>query len=343
MFATSAMAPEKTLFYNRARGPHQAAAWSSQVQGRHTLNARPLVSIGIPVYQGEDFLEQALDSILGQTCRHFEVVLSDNASTDRTPEICEAYAAKDPRIRYYGSEKNRGASWNFNRVFELCKGDYFKWVAHDDVLAEDYVEKCVEVLDRDSSVVLVYPRTQDIDENGHVLCQKTSDNLDVSSPDAPTRFRVLTRRDRPCEPIFGLIRSDVLRKTRLLEPYSDSDRVLLAELGMQGRFHEIPEYLFGHREHRGRSVRQYGCRQTRSGWFNPSQAGRPNFPFAQEFWGFIDVIRKAPLGFQEKAACLGHMARWIVDHRKGLVSDVDFAGRFVLRPIKHRFRPPRAG
>src|SRR5882762_1549884 len=116
----------------------------------------PRISIGLPVYNGENFITDALESILGQTYTDFELIISDNASTDRTEALCKSYAARDPRIRYWRNAENLGAARNFNRVFELSSGEYFKWTAHDDVLAPDYLEKCIEASDRDPSVVLVY-------------------------------------------------------------------------------------------------------------------------------------------------------------------------------------------
>src|SRR2546426_6424374 len=117
------------------------------------------VSIGLPVFNCDPLLRQAVDSLLTQTYSDFELVISDNASTDGTEAICREYAAKDHRVRYYRGERNRGAVWNWNRVFELSGGEYFKWAAHDDLCAPDYVERCVEVLDRDPSVVLCYAET----------------------------------------------------------------------------------------------------------------------------------------------------------------------------------------
>src|SRR5690242_6344650 len=99
----------------------------------------PKVSIGLPVYNGERFLAEAIDSVLAQTFTDFELIISDNASTDRTPEICKAYAEKDSRIRYYRNEENQGASWNFNRVFELSRGMCFQWLAHDDYIAPGFL------------------------------------------------------------------------------------------------------------------------------------------------------------------------------------------------------------
>src|SRR5512139_3267591 len=121
---------------------------------------KPRVSIGVPVYNGENFLKDALDSLLAQTFKDFEIVIADNVSTDQTEEICRSYAAKDARIRYYRNETNIGAGPNHNRVFELSRGEYFKWVCHDDMCAPEFLERCIEVLDRDPSVVLCHAETR---------------------------------------------------------------------------------------------------------------------------------------------------------------------------------------
>ena len=110
------------------------------------IPAQPLVSIGLFVYNGERFIEDALHSILGQTFTDFELIISDNASTDQTGEIAHSYALRDKRIRYYRNEKNMGAGWNVRRVYELATGKYFKQAAVDDLLESDFLRQCVEIL-----------------------------------------------------------------------------------------------------------------------------------------------------------------------------------------------------
>ena len=117
----------------------------------------PKVSIGMPVLNGENYIEPAIRSILAQTYSDFELIISDNASQDRTEEICLYYAKKDRRIRYHRNDSNIGAARNFNRTVELAKGQYFKWAAHDDTLAPEYLEKCLEVLEQDESLILCFP------------------------------------------------------------------------------------------------------------------------------------------------------------------------------------------
>jgi GT2 family glycosyltransferase len=124
----------------------------------------PRVSIGMPLYNAERYLAGTLESILGQTFCDLEVVISDNGSTDRTEQICRQYASRDNRIRYYRNEVNRGAAWNYNHVFELARGEYFKWASYDDLLAPKFLEHCVASLDQDPSAALAFTQFLDDDE-----------------------------------------------------------------------------------------------------------------------------------------------------------------------------------
>src|SRR5215471_17271392 len=129
----------------------------------------PMLSIGLLVYNGERYLEETLQSILSQTFTDFELIISDNASTDRTGEISQAYARRDPRIRYYRSEKNMGAGWNVRRVYELATGKYFKQAAVDDLLAPDFLRQCIEVLESDPTYVLAHSKIKVIGEGGNFI------------------------------------------------------------------------------------------------------------------------------------------------------------------------------
>jgi glycosyltransferase involved in cell wall biosynthesis len=133
------------------------------------LSHKPRLSTGLPVHNGERFLAQAIESLVGQTFADFRLIISDNASTDRTPEICRAYEKSDPRIFYHRGAGNRGPAWNFNHVVHLADGEYFKWAAYDDVCAPELVERCIHVLDHRSPVVLCYTKSYIIDEHGTVL------------------------------------------------------------------------------------------------------------------------------------------------------------------------------
>ncbi len=213
---------------------------------------KPRVSIGLPVYNGERFLQQALDSLLAQTYADFELIISDNASTDGTEAICRAYAGKDRRVRYYRNTKNLGVGRNFNLVFELSRGEYFKWASADDLCRPEHVTRCIDVLDNDDTVVLSYPRARFIDENGRLL-EIDDPGWDLRSERAHERLRYALLAGHWINAHYGLIRADALAGTRLMPSYPGGDHRLIAELTLKGKFVEIPEYLFFRRFHPGAS------------------------------------------------------------------------------------------
>src|SRR4051794_2178436 len=124
----------------------------------------PVLSIGLPVYNGEQYLVSTLESIIAQSFTNFELIISDNGSTDATPEICQRFAMHDPRIRYFRNPNNLGSAKNYVRVFELARGKYFKWNGHDDPLAPDLLERCVSILEQDETIVLAFGKMHGIDE-----------------------------------------------------------------------------------------------------------------------------------------------------------------------------------
>jgi Glycosyltransferases involved in cell wall biogenesis len=148
-------------------------------------NRKPLVSIGLPTYNGERFIRQSLDSLIEQDYENFELIISDNASTDKTPEICKEYVSKDPRIKYYRNERNLGAMANFKRVFELSSGEFFMFASDHDLWDKTFISRCVEVLTEDPSVVLCFSNNALIDQNGEILETISDEYLDNRNIDRP--------------------------------------------------------------------------------------------------------------------------------------------------------------
>jgi glycosyltransferase involved in cell wall biosynthesis len=286
----------------------------------------PRVSIGVPVYNGARFLSEALESLVAQTYRDLEIIICDNASTDGTEEICRAVAARDQRVRYIRNEKNVGAGKNYNRTFELATGEYFKWAAHDDVCAPLFVERCVDILAQRPDVVIAYPRMVDIDDQGKVLPPRNISHIPRSERGSASipwmRFRDIIRVDYTVEEIFGVIRSDVLRKTPLILSYTDSDRTLLAELGLHGKLFEVPDVLFFHRLHPAMSTQQFTGWTERTAWFDPLKAGRRVFPHWRQLLEYVKAIMRVSLGPVDRFLCLGLMAQWILRRRAGLLSEL---------------------
>lgn len=298
--------------------------------------ASPRVSIGLPVRNGENFLEEAIESILAQTFEDFELLIGDNASTDATEEICQRYAVRDPRIRYVRNPENIGAHPNYNRLFGMSSGEYFKWAAHDDVCHPDFLLKCIEVLDRDPSVVLCYPRTRIIDEEGRTIKSEDA-RPKLASPKPSHRF-LEAYRDITTFPIFGVIRANVLRKTPLLGTYPGSDRVLIAELSLYGRFHEVPETLFFNRDHKRRYIRVHNLFRAHQAavWHDPAHAEKIIFPVWRQYAEYFHAINRPSLQWSDRILCYLAMVGWLTRWRRlaGLLLDLLFAGRWMVRSVR---------
>jgi glycosyltransferase involved in cell wall biosynthesis len=233
----------------------------------------PKVSIGLPVYNGEHYLRDAIESIINQTYQNFELIICDNASTDQTEAICTQYATKEPRIRYYRHAQNIGATANFNRTFELARGIYFKWAAHDDLLEPTYLEQCVAVLERTPDAVLCQSLVRIVNDQGECLEEYDHTAFGTDSPRASVRFAARLR-PHDTQEVFGVIRSDVLRATKLIGYHLGGDRTLLIELALVGRFALVPEFLFLNREHPRRFKRQHRYPSSELAWYTPDKARR---------------------------------------------------------------------
>jgi glycosyltransferase involved in cell wall biosynthesis len=284
----------------------------------------PRVSIGMPVYNGANYLAETLDSLLAQRFTDFELIISDNGSNDDTERICRAYAERDGRVRYLREPVNRGATWNHNRVIELARGEYFKLAAHDDLCLPDFLGRCVEVLDSEPDVVLCHPQVAIIDAAGARL-KPYRYAWTAGSPSVRERLHALSGLRVRCFPAFGLLRTEALRRTRQMGPYVASDRVMLVELGLQGRFAEVGEELFLSREHQSRSTRAHKVRSSRTAWFDPSRRARVVLPVWRQGVEFVRAIRRSQLSRGERAACYAEMVRWVGRHYKSLGKDVVLA------------------
>lgn len=236
----------------------------------------PVVSIGLPVYNGERFLARAIESILGQTYRNIELIISDNASTDGTSAICKHYLAADDRVRYVVNERNIGAAPNFNKAFELATGEFFKWTSYDDWLEPTYVEKCIAVLLAEPDVLACWPRQKIFDEDGRLI-ETYAHPVGIMSPDAHERLFHCIWNLKEIGGIFGIFPTETVRRTRLMESYASADRTFFAEILAEGRGVEISDYLYCMT--RTTSVRQ--GRETT--WWNTDNSKRPQL----DRWRFL--------------------------------------------------------
>lgn len=279
----------------------------------------PRVSIGLPVYNGSDYLEAALDSIQAQTFTDFELIICDNGSTDGTEIICRRYAEQDDRIRYVRNPRNLGAAKNYNRTLELAEAPYFRWACHDDRLAPRCLEACVEVLDAHPNVVCAYPLTQMIDAEGNEIEEPGwVRHLHLVDQSASERFSDYLRAylwGGDGGQLFGLMRTDVLRSTMQHGDFPSADLILIGDLTLWGDLYEVPERLFLRRLHDENSI--YGNDQEIDkvwAWFDPDQKGQIRWLEWRWLKELTQAIGRAPLSGSERRRCYQALARLYVRH-----------------------------
>lgn len=281
------------------------------------------ITVGLPVYNGANYLAGAIESILAQSYPDFDLLISDNASTDSTEDICRAYARKDARIHYIRQARNIGAAANYNFVAERNESPYFKWAAHDDVLAPGFLQTCIDSLESDPSIVLASPASALIDEAGAPLpyCPERGgivdrmgvcwpalpeQNSDLMAADPVQRFRAVMLNMFMCVEIFGLMRRSALLRALPQGSFSGADKVLLARMSLLGRFWLGKETLFFRRCH----AQQFSAQVSgayRATWFS----GRQDSIFTQQIRLLLAYCRAAvtaELPLSQRWACLRAVA-----------------------------------
>jgi glycosyltransferase involved in cell wall biosynthesis len=274
------------------------------------MSSAPRLSVGLPVYNGEDCLPETLDSLLGQSFGDFELIISDNASTDGTAELCQHYARGDSRIRYIRQSRNIGRVPNHNFLIHAARSELFKWAAADDLYARDLHERCVEALDERPEVVLAHSRSAMIDSSGEVtklVEYPVATHLDR----AADRFRSMLF-DGWGDDSYGVIRTPVLKRTPLHGSYHFADRTFSTELALHGAFYQVPDCLFFRRDTPQRTS-AFTVR-SRCAYMDPRRDSRLRHPAARLYgeygWAYISMIRRAPLAAAERRECYQHLARW---------------------------------
>lgn len=276
------------------------------------------VAIGMPVYNGERYLEDTLVSVLNQTHTAFSLFIADNASTDRTEEICRDYASRDARIHYIRNPVNLGASKNYTVCFQPATSPYFRWQNADDPIEPTLIEKCLQALEAQPDAVLAYGKTRLIDEHGHKI-EDYDDGLQLSASSPSTRFIDCIRAIGLQNVMYGLIRRDALAHTALLGNYVAADINLVVELSLYGKFVEVPERLFNRRMHPQASSWVRSDAERQRNFWDPSKR-----KMVLQTWRslseYYKAVYRAPIPLNEKrilAYFLLKRAYW----RKGPMKD----------------------
>ena len=275
------------------------------------MNTVPRLSVGLPVYNGEDLLPEAIEAILGQSYKDFELIISDNASTDGTAEICRRYSAEDSRLRYIRQPRNIGMIANHNFLIGVARGEFFKWASHDDLYARDFLQRCVDALDEHPEAVLAHAWCVLLDVVDGTPIEFFKYPEATASPRAPQRFRSMLF-DGKGDWTYAVFRTNTLRQTPLHATYHGGDRTLITELALHGPLCQIPHWLFFRRDHPDRKL---STREWSAIW-DPRRASLLRNPtirlYAEYLWGYISAVRRAPLPRAEKRECCGYLAQWLL-------------------------------
>ncbi len=282
----------------------------------------PRLSIGVPVYNGADYIREAIESHLNQDFGDFELVVSDNCSDDGTPDIVNELAAADPRITYTRNDDNIGGPANFNRLFRLTSGELFRWAAADDRIEPGYLSKVIDMMDQDHRIVIGHAESLLIDpasepmlemEQGYLGGDGYLEAIRLSPPDGDNRFHSLSPHQRIDAVInnnhrnfyiFGIMRRDTMMQTRLHGSFYGGDRTLLVEMAMRGTFRKVNEPLFASRSHAKNSGRN-GLN-----FEELKQHGAQDLSFASQVMkGYISGVRSANVGRADELKCLGIIAK----------------------------------
>lgn len=270
----------------------------------------PLVTVGMPAHNGARYVAEAIESILAQTCADLELVIADDASDDGTAEICRAYVARDSRVRYHRNPVRLGLAENHNRVVELARGRFFHWTGADDTHDPRFLERCLIALAAEPEAILAHTALQVIDEAGGTLGIRENRVLGSDSVE-PARRLAGALFDSPwCSAMYGLFRTEALRRTSLMLPFHGSDRTLLVEAALLGRFAHVPEPLFHNREHAERYTAN--AERWHTALQSASKPGAAALPLWRGALSWLRAIFRHVPGTADRLACLAQVARWLV-------------------------------
>lgn len=276
----------------------------------------------MPVYNGADFIEEAILSHLKQDFSDFELVVSDNCSDDATPDIVKDLAATDDRIVYTRNAQNIGGPANFNRLFRLTNGEFFRWAAADDRIEPGYLSKVIAMMDEDPNIVIGHADSVLIDpqstpmlemDQGYLGGDGFLEAVKLRPPAGDTRFHSPSPHNRVDAVInnnhrnfyiFGIMRRSTMMQTRLHGSFYGGDRTLLVEMAMRGTFKKVPEALFASRSHAKNSGRN-GLN-----FDELKDHGAEDLSYAgQVMKGYVSAVRKAGVSRADELKSLGVIAK----------------------------------
>jgi glycosyltransferase involved in cell wall biosynthesis len=274
------------------------------------MSEEALLTIGLPVFNGQNYLESALESLKKQSFKNFKVVVSDNCSTDDSVKIAQSYVNDDSRFTLIKHKENIGGAGNFNSVFKECTTPFFKWMAHDDILHINYLEKCMALATMsDESFVMFDSYANKIDHDGNFIGSYLKE-IKLSANSASGRFYRILWADYFSE-IFAIIRTSSIKQSRMHLNKLGSDRHFVSEILLNGGIKYVPEELFHRRHHDQSYCNAIEDNSAKLAWWDPKakQSGTP--PGITKLMDFHISISRSKITFEQKLKCYLHLLHWL--------------------------------
>lgn len=286
----------------------------------------------MPIYNSEEYLAESIEAHLDQSYSDFELILTDNFSTDRSEDICRSYAAKDARVKYHRNPQNLGAAGNFRRGFELAVGRYFRWSPSDDLVSPNLLQSAVDVLENDPSVFVAYPRTKLIDDKGSITGD-FEENLHLMDDRPSDRWKGARRNIRLGNLHYGLSRAQTLRKTGLLRNYAGGDFPLISEMSLYGKFFEIPDAFFYRRMHEKASSAMKDSADVMA-LYDPQKRDKLFLYNWFHLGANLKSIARAPISLLEKLHAYSFEAKWLIWGRREFLRELTTAVKHSPRKLR---------
>ncbi|NOV97439.1 glycosyltransferase [Isoptericola halotolerans] len=285
---------------------------------------RPVVTVGVPVWNGERYLAEALTALRDQDLADVQVVVSDNGSTDDTLEIARSFAATDDRFTVLHSDTNRGVTWNFNRVLAAAQAPLFMWNAADDVVRPGHLAQCRAALDRHPEATIAFSRVVLIGADGERLGERDDVDLDFLGVGPPERLhRFFVRQAYQVIGYGGVIRTEVLRSMGGHPDFYGGDMALAVRMALRAPWVQVPEQLYWARNHEEQTNKLQAAdpvRQTRA-----YRSHRREIAFPQWYLNhrLLTEAATAPLGVRDRARAVRVVLRdWTVENWRFFPYDV---------------------
>jgi len=293
------------------------------------MSAVPKISVGMPIYNSAATIGASIESLLGQSFGNFELIISDNASTDATREVVEAYRQRDGRIRYERQPFNIGANPNYTYLVRLARGEFFKWSSSSDWCAPSFLERCLAELVAHDDTVLVVPRTR-LFRNNPDSSEDYPSDIEILDDLPSARLQRLISTMDLNNAMNGLIRTSALRRTRLIDPYMSADVVLMGHLALLGKFRLLNERLFYRRMEPATATSLQDPAAVRKHHY-PQMGPGALFQGGKQQLGWVRAALSAPMSLGERMRSLVHVAKICYWHRADYTQDLRGVWQYLAR------------